>query len=201
MQSCQDCQRPACQGGLLSNALLYLWETEIKHSAKRQAQTHSQAIPKSMPNKRQKTRDRPSGGQQNKMVASWLQGPWSWPSLKSIFGQSLEKSYYPCVGVANWEDSHHQLSSLTLPWQSLTNPVAYTGSIAFSWSWRLKVWSRGVSKAVVLPLKVEVRGSPWFSRLFMVARILGVPWIRATSFLSTVTFPLNLSSCASVYFA
>lgn len=40
-----------------------------------------------------------------------------------------------------------------------------------------------------------------FSRLFTVAGILGVSWLGATSFLSTVTFPLDLSSGAPVYFA
>lgn len=66
MQNCQVCQRSACQGRLLSNALLYLWETEIKHGTKRQ-QAHSQAIPKIMLNKRGECGDRPSGGhpQQN----------------------------------------------------------------------------------------------------------------------------------------
>jgi hypothetical protein len=42
---------------------------------------------------------------------------------------------------------------------------------------------------------------PHFSRLVMVAGILGVPWLRATSFRSSMTFPLDLSSCVSVYFA
>lgn len=61
MQSCQDGQRSACQGRLLSNTLLYLWETEIKHNAQRQ-QTHSQVSPENMLNKRGECGDRPSGG-------------------------------------------------------------------------------------------------------------------------------------------